>query len=88
MKRTLVLAGLLSASFAGLAIAAEVMPGQAVGQDAEAITEKLQAEGYDVRKIEAEDGYLEAYALLNGKRYEIYVDPKSGEIVEIEAEDD
>lgn len=35
---------------------------------------KLTAEGYEVRKIEAEDGRYEAYALKDGDRYEIYLD--------------
>lgn len=38
------------------------------------ITEKLTQEGYEVRKIEAEDGYYEAYTIKNGARYEIYLD--------------
>ncbi|MCP3683660.1 MAG: PepSY domain-containing protein [bacterium] len=38
------------------------------------ITEQLTQEGYEVRKIEAEDGYYEAYAIKNGARYEIYLD--------------
>ncbi len=40
------------------------------------ITEQLTQEGYEVRKIEAEDGYYEAYAIKNGARYEIYLDKK------------
>lgn len=38
------------------------------------ITEALTAEGYEVRQIETEDGYFEAYALKDGVRYEIYLD--------------
>jgi hypothetical protein len=38
------------------------------------ITEQLTQEGYEVRKIEAEDGFYEAYAIKNGVRYEIYLD--------------
>ncbi len=38
------------------------------------ITEKLTADGYEVRKIKTEDGLYEAYALKDGKKYEIYLD--------------
>ena len=37
------------------------------------ITEKLTAEGYDVRKIEIEDGEIEVYALKDGQRLELYL---------------
>ena len=39
------------------------------------ITTKMAAEGYDVRKIEIEDGEIEVYALKDGKRLEIYLNP-------------
>lgn len=38
------------------------------------ITNKLNAEGYEVRKIDMEDGMIEAYVLKNGQRYELYLD--------------
>ena len=37
------------------------------------IATKMAAEGYDVRKIEIEDGEIEIYALKDGKRLEIYL---------------
>ena len=40
---------------------------------AEQIRTQLGAQGYDVRKIEMEDGMYEAYALKDGSRYEIYL---------------
>ncbi|MWB77307.1 PepSY domain-containing protein [Pseudooceanicola sp. 216_PA32_1] len=39
-----------------------------------ALTERFTAEGYDVRKIEMEDGEIEVYALKDGKRYELRLD--------------
>ena len=39
-----------------------------------AIEKKLTDMGYEVRKIEMEDGMYEAYALKDGNRYEIYID--------------
>lgn len=38
------------------------------------ITTQLAAEGYEVRKIEREDGMIEVYALKDGLRFEIYLD--------------
>ena len=35
----------------------------------------MAAQGYDVRKIEIEDGEIEVYALKDGKRLEIYLNP-------------
>lgn len=81
----LTLAGTLSLA-AGLAFAA-VVEGTYAGKDSVEITKSLQEQGYQVRKIEKEDGYLEAYALLDGHRYEIYVDPQSGKVVKIEQDD-
>ncbi|MBY6089460.1 PepSY domain-containing protein [Pseudooceanicola sp. 502str34] len=38
------------------------------------ITEKLTAEGYEVRRIDMEDGMIEVYALKDGKKLELYLD--------------
>lgn len=38
------------------------------------ITTQLTADGYEVRKIEREDGMIEVYALKDGQRFEIYLD--------------
>ncbi|SPH17879.1 hypothetical protein DEA8626_01407 [Defluviimonas aquaemixtae] len=38
------------------------------------ITENLAAEGYEVRKIDTEDGMIEVYAVRDGKMYELYLD--------------
>ena len=70
----------------GLALAA-ASEGTYAGKTEAEITTSLEQQGYEVRKIEREDGYLEAYALRDGQRYEIYVDPETGKIVEIEADD-
>jgi hypothetical protein len=37
------------------------------------ITERLTSEGYEVRKIEMEDGEIEVYALKDGQRLELYL---------------
>lgn len=35
---------------------------------------ELESQGYEVRKIEAEDGMIEAYAIKDGVRMEVYLD--------------
>ncbi|MDE4172798.1 PepSY domain-containing protein [Phaeobacter sp. PT47_59] len=42
----------------------------------------LTEQGYEVRKIETEDGLYEAYALKDGKKLEIYMNDKM-EIIRI-----
>ena len=50
------------------------------------ITADLTAQGYDVRKIQMEDGMVEVYALKDGKKLEIFVDEK-GQIVTTKSAD-
>ena len=38
------------------------------------ITEQLTAQGYEVRKIQIEDGEYEAYAMKDGQKYEVFMD--------------
>lgn len=38
------------------------------------LTEQLKAEGYDVRKIQMEDGLIEAYAVKGSETFELYFD--------------
>jgi hypothetical protein len=71
MTRIIALALAITAGSAALASDSHGRIDQAT-QDA--IRATLTAEGYEVRKIEADDGYYEAYALKNGERYEIYLD--------------
>ncbi len=65
---------------AGSAFAA-ASEGDYVGTTAAEITESLEQQGSEVREIE-----LEAKVVLDGKPYEIKLDPRTGKIVEI-AED-
>lgn len=45
----------------------------------------LEAQGYEVRRIEMEDGLYEAYAMKDGQRFELYLD-HNGNIVKEERE--
>ena len=75
---------------AGSALAAAVSIGDFVGKTAAEMTASLEQQGYKVGEIEMEDGNLEAKVVLDGKPFEIYADPRTGQIVEIEegGEDD
>ena len=49
------------------------------------ITAKVADMGYDVRKVESDDGCYEVYATdTNGARFEIKLHPVTGEVVERE----
>ena len=52
----------------------------------EQVRTRLIDEGYDVRKIEMEDGRYEAYAMKDGMRYEIYLD-RDLKIIKTEMDD-
>ncbi len=49
--------------------------------------EMLRARGYDVRKIKREGSCLEAYAIKDGKRVELYMDPTNGKVVRMKQKD-
>ncbi|MCB2105636.1 MAG: PepSY domain-containing protein, partial [Rhodobacteraceae bacterium] len=37
------------------------------------VTEQLTAQGYEVRRIDSEDGMIEVYAMKDGKKVELYL---------------
>ncbi len=51
-----------------------------------AVTDMLVAQGYQVRKLDQEDGMIEAYVVKDGKRYELYLDSEM-KIVRTKSED-
>lgn len=48
----------------------------------------LEAKGFVITEIELEDGELELEVKKDAKAYEIEVDPSTGNILEVELEDD
>jgi len=88
--RKLVAGTALAASLAlplGFAAASSELQGATLGKTTEDITASLTAQGYEVRKVKPEHGMLEAYAMKDGKRYELYVDPATGNVAKVKAED-
>ena len=51
------------------------------------VTAQLTAQGYDVRKVQMEDGMIEVYAVKDGKTSEIYLNDKL-ELVKNNGEDE
>ncbi|RMD92471.1 MAG: PepSY domain-containing protein [Alphaproteobacteria bacterium] len=54
-----------------------------LGTSAEEVKANLAQLGYEVRKSQMEDGFIEVYALKDGSRYEVYVDAGTGRIVRL-----
>lgn len=51
------------------------------------VTDKLTAEGYDVRDLKAQGDSYELFALKDGKKVESHVDPITGEVLGIDSDD-
>lgn len=76
-------------ALAGVAAASSeaIETGVVLGASADAIREALVEKGYEVRKVEVEDDELEAYAVRDGHRYEIYVSAETGAVTKVKADD-
>jgi hypothetical protein len=85
MIRATLLSLAAAAAIAAPALA-EVTVGAMVGHDEAEVRQTLTADGYEVRKVETEDGEIEAYALKDGKKLEVYVDAATGAVTRIKAE--
>jgi hypothetical protein len=72
-------------------MAALAMPalGDMVGTDPDTARAALEKAGCPVTEFEAEDGKIEAKCKdsATGAEMEVYIDPASGKVVEIKAED-
>ncbi|MES2816316.1 MAG: PepSY domain-containing protein [Pseudomonadota bacterium] len=72
-------------------MAALAMPavGDMIGTEPEAAKVALEKAGCTVDEFEAEDGKIEAKCkdAATGKDMEVYIDPASGKVVDIKAED-
>jgi len=72
MTRIIALALALAVSLGGIARASDhekVAPAKA-----EEVRTTLTAQGYDLRRVKAEDGMYEAYVMKDGQRFEICLD--------------
>lgn len=62
-------------------------PASLPGVNGDQIRASLQALGYDVTGFERERGEIEVYAMKDGRRWELKIDPRTGGILRSEAED-
>ena len=76
------------ATLAPVAAIAAFAVGDTVGTDVEEIRSKLEAEGYTVTEIEIEDGEIEVEYVVDGQEYEITMSGETGQVLEVELEDD
>ena len=51
------------------------------------IRSNLSAQGYKIVKYEREHGKIEVYAIKDGRRWELKIDPRTGKVLRIESED-
>ncbi|WP_161555733.1 PepSY domain-containing protein [Mangrovicoccus ximenensis] len=71
-------AALLASLAAGAALAEDLTPASMLGHTEDEVKATLVSMGYEVRKIEEEDGKIEAYFVKDKTMGEVYVDPASG----------
>lgn len=86
MTRTLVSALVLALALGATAARADEDEAALDPTKAEQVRATLVAQGYEVRSVGLEDGRIEAYAVKDGKLYEIYLDDALA-IVETKVED-
>lgn len=82
--RTLLLAAAASAALTGAAWAGDLAPGMTPGTERDAIAAALAKEGYSVTRIKREHDRIEAKAEREGRRYEVKIDGRSGNILYVE----
>ena len=61
--------------------------GDYVGKTPAEIAASLERQGYQVEEFETERGFFEVEASIDGKRYEIHVDPRTGKVAKIGKDD-
>jgi hypothetical protein len=83
--RKLTAAALLGLSMLTATMAmAESEEGAIDAATTEKVTAQLNAEGFEVRKLEIEDGMIEAYVVKDGETSSLFLDPATLEVVKIE----
>ena len=87
MTKPLILAAALALAAPLYAQDGDLTPGLMLGKDEAAIRTALTDLGYEVRKIDMEDGKIEAYVVKDKYMAEIYVDAMTGEIVRVGSDD-
>lgn len=84
MKKIVFAVALLTAA---PAFAEGLAPGLELGMDKDAIGAALNQMGYEVRKLDMEDGMLEAYVVKGSEMAEVYIDLATGKILRVGGDD-
>ena len=66
---------------------ADISDGDYLGKSKDEIKQTLESQGYKVKEIDRERGLYEIDTVIDGKPYEIKVDPESGKVVNVEEDD-
>lgn len=86
-QKSILALALTGALISPLAAQAEVSVGDILGTSETAIITALEAQGYTIEEIEAEDGEIEVDVMLNGQEMEIEIAADTGAITEVDIED-
>ena len=81
-------ASILAALLIPAAAFANLTPGQTLGTTEAEIRSALTALGYEVQEVEFEDGEIEAEVTQGGQALEIEIAVETGQIIEVELEDE
>lgn len=83
--RKLTAAAILGLSMLAAPMAmAESDEGEVDAATTEKVTAQLTAEGFEVRKLDLEDGMIEAYVVKDGETSTVFLDPETLEVVKNE----
>ncbi|MET4101980.1 hypothetical protein ABIE58_001404 [Roseovarius sp. MBR-78] len=82
MRKLIILAALVVAT---PLLAKGLSTDTVLGTSEEAVKATLTEMGYEVRKIEMEDGKIEAYYIKGDEKGEAYVDATTGKIVKLKS---
>jgi Peptidase propeptide and YPEB domain len=83
--RKLTTAAILGLSMLAAPMAmAESEEGDVDAATTEKVTAQLTADGYEVRKLEVEDGLIEAYVVKDGATSSLFLNPTTLKVVKIE----
>ncbi len=80
MRKLIFLAALV---FASPAFAAELSKDSVLGTTMTEVETNLTSMGYQVRKVETEDGKIEAYFVKGDKMGEVYVSKVTGKVTKL-----
>ncbi len=70
-------------AFASPAFAADLSKDSVLGNTMTEVQKKLTDMGYQVRKVEMEDGKIEAYFVKGDKMGEVYVSTETGKVTKL-----